>query len=188
MGALRRQVREDWLTNGRDWRSPGFRALFVNRFATTVRAKFTSRPARAPFALIYRAMFRHCRNVYGMKIDYTATIGRRLLIEHHMGIAVHPNARIGDDCVLRQNVTLGMLSRPNYSAAPVLGDRVDVGAGAQILGAIRVGDDAVVGANAVVVRDVPDGWAALGNPARIVRLRRSAAEAPRPSQTGESPS
>lgn len=166
------ELREDWETNGRDWTAPGFRALFVNRFTTRVRAKTDSRVGRAAFAVFYRSMNRFCRNIYGIQLSHTATIGRRLAIHHHMGVAVHPNAVIGDDCILRQGVTLGVLHTTENKAAPIIGDRVDIGAGARILGSVKIGNDVVIGANAVVVRDVPDGWAALGNPARIIPLRR----------------
>lgn len=166
-----RLVREDWEANFRDWTAPGFRALFVNRFTNRVRAKSQSRIFRAPWAVVYRFMHRYCRNIYGIELTHTGDIGRRLSIHHHMGVAVHNNVQIGDDCILRQGVTIGMLVKSDHRAAPIIGHRVDIGAGAKILGNVRIGNDVTIGANAVVVRDVPDGWAALGNPARIVRLR-----------------
>ena len=81
-------------------------------------------------------------------------------------------ARLGDDCRIRQNVTIGIRAE-GETVAPVLGDGVDLGAGAVLLGGITVGDGAVVGANAVVLSDVPAGALAVGVPARIIERRAS---------------
>lgn len=170
---LVQQVREDARAHF-GWGSPGFYAIFVNRLATAARTSTGSKALRAPFALVYKPLYRRCTNVYGVKVGHTATIGRRTAIHHHMGVAIHPRAVIGDDCIIRQNVTIGMLRPADRASVPVVGNRVDIGAGAQILGKVCIGDDAVIGANAVVVRDVPAGYTALGNPARIVRLPRRA--------------
>jgi serine O-acetyltransferase len=96
-------------------------------------------------------------------------VGRRVIIEHQSGIVIHGDAVIGDDCIIRQGVTIGnrRLNRP--LDAPRLGNRVSVGAGAKLLGSIHVGDGAQIGANAVVFEDVPAGAAAVGVPARIVQ-------------------
>jgi len=107
----------------------------------------------------------------GIMLPETAHIGRRLTLEHFGGIIVHGAARIGDDCILRQGVTLGNKSEDRPHEAPCLGNRVNVGAGAKLLGAIRIGDDAVVGANSVVTRDVPAGAIVAGIPARIIKKR-----------------
>ncbi|AEG48181.1 serine O-acetyltransferase [Sphingobium chlorophenolicum L-1] len=105
----------------------------------------------------------------GISLPEGTTIGRRLRIEHFGGIIVHSATVIGDDCLLRQNVTLGNRSEARPLEAPIIGDRVQVGAGAVILGAVRIGDDAIIGANAVVLIDVPAGGVAVGNPARLIR-------------------
>ena len=105
----------------------------------------------------------------GISIPESATIGRRLRIEHFGGVIVHSCTVIGNDCLLRQNVTLGNRSEAKPMEAPVLGDRVQIGAGAVVLGNVRIGDDAIIGANAVVLRDVPAGAVAVGNPARLIR-------------------
>jgi serine O-acetyltransferase len=164
-------IKEDWIAHGRDWTRPGFRSMAVYRFGVwrmSVRAKIL----RAPFSVIYRWMFRRCRNGYGIEIPYSARIGRRVVIEHQSGIVIHGNSEIGDDCIIRQGCTLGnkTLDRPND--APRLGKRVNVGAGAKILGAVTVGDDAVVGANSVVLKDVPPGMIAVGLPAMNVSPKK----------------
>ena len=104
----------------------------------------------------------------GIEIHPGATIGRRVFIDHGMGIVIGETAVIGDDCTLYHGVTLGGTSWNKGKRHPTLGRSVVVGAGAKILGPIEIGDDAKVGSNAVVVRDVPPGATAVGIPARVV--------------------
>lgn len=165
--SLWQQIKEDWIAHGRDWTKPGFRAVAVHRFGVW-RMGIEPKLLRAPFSILYRAMFRHVRNVYGIELPYTVQLGRRVIIEHQGAIVIHGQTVIGDDSVIRQGVTMGnrYLDRP--TEAPRLGKRVNVGAGAKILGAVTLGDDANVGANAVVLKDVPAGKTAVGIPARII--------------------
>jgi serine O-acetyltransferase len=164
---LLRQIVEDWNTNGRDWTRPGFQAIAVYRLGRW-RMQIRSRLLRAPFSVVYRALYRGTRNFYGIELPYSAQLGRRLVIEHQSGIVIHGNTVIGDDCIIRHGVTLGNRSLDRPFDAPRLGNRVNVGAGAKVLGAVSVGDDAQIGANAVVRSDVPAGALAAGVPARIV--------------------
>ncbi|QKD83022.1 serine acetyltransferase [Thermoleptolyngbya sichuanensis A183] len=165
--SLWQQIKEDWIAHGRDWTKPGFRAVAVHRFGVW-RMSIKPKLLRAPFSILYRAMFRHVRNVYGIELPYTVQLGRRVIIEHQSAIVIHGQTVIGDDSVIRQGVTMGnrYLDRP--TEAPRLGKRVNVGAGAKILGAVTLGDDANVGANAVVLKDVPAGKTAVGIPAKII--------------------
>ena len=114
----------------------------------------------------------------GIEIHPGAAIGRRVFIDHGMGIVIGETAEIGNDCTLYHGVTLGGTSWNKGKRHPTLGRAVVLGAGAKILGPILVGDGAKVGSNAVVVRDVPAGATAIGIPARIVTgddaLRREA--------------
>jgi serine O-acetyltransferase len=161
------QVREDWIAHGRDWTRPGFRAVAVQRFGNwrlRVRPKFL----RAPFSMLYRMLFRHVRNVYGIELPYEVRLGRRVVFEHQGAVVIHGNSVIGDDCIIRQGVTLGTRYMERHTEAPVLGCGVSVGAGAKILGNVRLGDGASVGANAVVLTNVPAGATAVGIPARVV--------------------
>ncbi len=130
----------------------------------TVRPKIL----RAPLSIVYRWMFRKCRNHYGIELPYSVKLGRRVVIEHQGGIVIHGGCEIGDDSIIRQGVTLGnkTLDRPYDS--PKLGKNVNIGAGAKVLGAVTIGDGASVGANAVVLKDVPAGAVAVGIPAKIV--------------------
>ena len=159
-------VLEDWNTHGRDWTKPGFRALAFHRFGEW-RSAIRPRPLRAPFSIAYRALYRRARNLYRIELPSSARIGRRVVFEHQHGIVVHGNAEIGDGCVLRQGVTLGIRHPDRPREAPKLGRDVQVGAGAKILGDVTIGDGAVIGANAVVLCDVPAGAMAVGIPARV---------------------
>ena len=104
----------------------------------------------------------------GIEIHPGATIGRRVFIDHGMGIVIGETAEIGDDCTLYHGVTLGGTSWNKGKRHPTLGQGVVIGAGAKMLGPILVGDGAKIGSNAVVVRDVPAGATAVGIPARIL--------------------
>lgn len=160
------QVAEDYRAHGNDWTKPGFRAVAIHRFGVWrmgIKLKFL----RGPFSVIYRLGFRHCRNVYGIELPYSVTLGRRVVIEHQGGIVVHGNCEIGDDCIIRQNCTLGIKSLDDLTSAPILEDGVSLGAGSAILGRVVLGKNCVIGANAVVVCDVPPDSTAVGVPARI---------------------
>ena len=159
-------IREDWQAHGRDWTRPGFRAIAVHRFGNW-RMRVRSRLLRAPLTLIHRALERHCRNVYGIELPWSARVGRGVVIEHQGGIVVHGASIIGDRCIIRQNCTLGIRRMDALGDAPILGDDVQLGAGAVILGRVHLGDGASVGANAVVMQDVPPGALAIGVPATI---------------------
>lgn len=169
MSGFWQQVREDWETHGKDWTKPGFRAVAVHRFGVW-RMHVHPKPFRAPFSILYRAMYRRIRNHYGIDLPYTVGLGRRVIIEHSGAIVIHGNSGIGDGCILRQGVTLGNRSLQRPLEAPHLGKAVNVGAGAKILGNVKIGDGAQIGANSVVLVDVPARAAVMGVPARIVSL------------------
>lgn len=159
-------LKEDLQAHSGDWTRPGFRAVAVLRFGQW-RMGIRRRWMRMPFSLLYRLMYRHVRNSYGIELPSTVQLGRRVIIEHQGGIVIHGLCKIGDDCIIRQNVTLGIRNMDDLAAVPKLGKGVDVGAGAALLGEIRVGNGARIGANSVVLRDVPPGGTATGVPARV---------------------
>ena len=161
-------IREDYAAHRRDWTRPGFRAVAVYRFGVW-RMGVKSKLLRAPLSVLYRMMFRHVRNHYGIELPYSATVGRRVVFEHQSGIVIHGNCVIGDECVIRQGCTLGIRREDEPDRAPVLGRGVSVGAGAAILGGVHLGDGSQVGANAVVLRDVPAGATVVGIPAKQLR-------------------
>jgi serine O-acetyltransferase len=120
----------------------------------------------------------------GIEIHPGATIGRRVFIDHGMGIVIGETAEIGDDTTLYHGVTLGGTSWNKGKRHPTLGRNVVVGAGAKILGPILIGDGAKVGSNAVVVRDVPPGSTAVGVPARVSTPEDRARREEKASQMG----
>lgn len=164
-------LKEDWQTyEGNPWRQ-GWWVMCVYRFGQW-RYRIPWPWLRKPFSLLYKLLQAFCQMATGVELPCETRIGRRLRIEHFGGIIVSGDAVIGDDVVLRQGVTIG-LKRAGQRGAPRIGHRVDIGAGAKLLGPIHIGDDAIIGANAVVTRDVPPGALAVGIPARIVRRTAS---------------
>jgi serine O-acetyltransferase len=125
--------------------------------------------SRHPWRIFLRkiAVLRHWfwSIVTGADIPINCQLGGGLLLPHPNGIVIHPGAKIGPNCLVFQQVTIG--SR-NGDGLPVIGGHVDIGAGAKILGAIKIGNHACIGANAVVIKDVQTGKTAVGIPAKIV--------------------
>lgn len=116
-------------------------------------------------ALLYRII----RVVFSCELPYNTIIGRNTLFIHNgLGCVVHPKAVIGEDCRIYQNVTIG---GRNGSGAPIIGNNVVIYAGACVLGGIRIGDNAQIGANAVVIRDVAEGTVVGGIPAKELKKR-----------------
>jgi serine O-acetyltransferase len=163
-------LREDWATYERDPFRQGLWVMMVYRFGRW-RYGLRSPLARVPMSFLYKLLRAAMHVLTGIDLPCEAKVGRRLRIDHFGGIIVSGDAVIGDDVILRNGVTIG-LKRTNERGAPVIGNRVDIGAGAKILGAIHIGDDAVIGANAVVVRDVPAGAVAVGIPARTLARQK----------------
>ena len=106
----------------------------------------------------------------GIEIHPGAKIGRRLVIDHGMGIVIGETAEIGDDCLLYHGVTLGGTGKDQGKRHPTIGNNVLVSTGAKVLGPFKVGDNARIAANAVVLSEVPDNATAVGIPAQIVRI------------------
>lgn len=113
----------------------------------------------------YWLLFRLVETAVGVSLPKSVQIGPGLRIWHFGGIFIHPETVIGSNCTLRQGVTIG--NRREGGPVPVLGDDVELGAYAQVLGGIRIGNGCKIGAMAVVLCDVPDGATAVGSPARI---------------------
>lgn len=152
--------------------SLGFWALQVYRFGH-LRYRFTTKLVRYPIALLHLMLSKIAEIICGVTIGVSANIGKRLIIEHSGAIVIHGNSVIGDDCIIRQGVTIGNKRMDDPFGAPNIGDRVNVGAGAKILGRIFIGSDVEIGANAVVIQDVPSGAIAVGVPARVIMTKKS---------------
>jgi len=166
------QIKEDWIAHGRDWTKPGFQAVLVQRFGVW-RIEIKSLIFRAPLSFLYRMFYRKIRNTYGIELPYTVVLGRRVIVEHQHGIVIHGNSVIGDDCIIRQGVTIGNRYLDQPFEAPKLGKRVNIGAGAKILGNVTIGNDVCIGANAVVISDIPSGQTVVGIPAKIIHSKSS---------------
>ena len=121
--------------------------------------------------LLPRMISQFARFFTGIEIHPGATIGRRFFIDHGMGVVIGETAEIGDDVLLYQGVTLGGTGNEKGKRHPTLGDDVVVGAGAKVLGSIRIGDHVKIGAGSVVVHPVPDYSTVVGVPGRVVRSR-----------------
>ncbi|MBR1945135.1 MAG: serine O-acetyltransferase [Alphaproteobacteria bacterium] len=147
---------------------PGVHAILIYRSAHFLWQKnfFTTARLLSSFG----------RFLTGVDIHPGARIGKNLFIDHATGVVIGETAEIGDDVTLYHGVTLGGTSIHQGKRHPTLGDRVIVGAGAKLLGPITIGNDARIGSNAVVLKDVPDSATAVGVPAQIVRCRDKKAE------------
>lgn len=124
-----------------------------------------------PFA---RLLFRHYRYKFGIDIPFTTRIGSGFYIGHFSCIFVNENCVIGKNCNISQGVTVGTTNRGGKAGNPVIGDNVYLGPGAKVIGAIRIGDHAAVGANCVVTHDVPDHGVVVGVPGRVISHAGSA--------------
>ncbi|OGI57976.1 MAG: serine O-acetyltransferase [Candidatus Muproteobacteria bacterium RBG_19FT_COMBO_61_10] len=145
---------------------PGLHAVWAHRAA--------HRLWRWRLKLIARVLSQLTRWLTGIEIHPGATIGNRFFIDHGMGVVIGETAEIGDDCTLYHGVTLGGTTWEKAKRHPTLGKNVVVGAGAKILGPITIGDNARVGSNSVVVKDVPADATVVGIPGRIVVAREDA--------------
>ncbi len=165
------QISEDWAVNHRDWTMPGFRAIAVHRFGTWVSNK---RPGllRTVLLVVYRVLYRYVRNTYGIEIPLTVTLGRRLWLVHQNGVVFHWKTIVGDDCLIRHNATIGAGygGEKTLHRGPHLGNRVEVGPGAVIFAAVKIGEGAVLGPNVVVMADVPAGARVFAEAPRVIRL------------------
>ena len=163
-------LREDWVTHERDISRPGLWVMVVYRFGRW-RYRFKYRAIRAPFSFIYKVLKVISQIVTGIELPCEVPVGKRFKIEHFGGIIISGDAAFGDDVIIRNGVTIG-LRHTGVRGSPKIGNRVDIGAGAKILGAITIGDDVAIGANAVVLEDVPNNSVAVGVPARISARKR----------------
>lgn len=145
------------------WTSPGFQAVAVYRLTCWLMQK------RIP---VIGAVLQRLTEVWtGISIPPEAKIGPGLLILHFGGIIINSAVVIGQDCTLHHGVTIG--NKNPGGASPEIGDRVMIGAGAHVLGGIRIGHDVEIGAGSVVVKPLDDGAVAAGNPARVIRVKPS---------------
>lgn len=139
---------------------PGFHALLFYRIAhffSNIKLKFVA-----------RLLSQLARFLTGIEIHPGAKIGKRLFIDHGMGIVIGETTTIGDNCTIYHGVTLGGTGKDKYKRHPDLGNNVIVGCGAKVLGPIKIGDNVKIGANAVVLKEVPDNSTVVGIPGKVI--------------------
>ena len=163
-------IRADLRAHGGRWGAQGFWVMLVYRFG---RWRYGVRPAllRKLLSLVYHVLYKLVQILTGIELPCEVPVGRNFVIDHFGGIVISGYARFGDDCRIRNGVVVG-LKRVDDPCAPTIGNNVDIGAGAKVLGPIRIGNNVAIGANSVVLTDVPDDCVAVGVPA-IVKPRRS---------------
>src|SRR5262245_7972563 len=151
------------------WGAQGFWVMVVYRFG---RWRYGVRPAllRKFFSLVYHVLYKLVQILTGIELPCEVEVGRNFVIDHFGGIIISGYARFGDHCRVRDGVVVG-LRHVEEKKAPIIGNNVDIGSGAKLLGPIRIGDNVLIGANAVVLCDVPDNSVAVGVPA-VVKPRR----------------
>ena len=141
---------------------PGFQALTIHRLSHWLWKR------KIPLKLLARCISQFGRGLTGIEIHPGARIGHGVFIDHGMGVVIGETAEIGNRCLLYQGVTLGGTGKEHGKRHPTLHENVVVGAGAKILGAIKIGANTRIGAGSVVVRDVEDGCTVVGVPGRVV--------------------
>lgn len=150
--------------------SLGFRYTVWMRWCALVHAYPIARVLFFPFAWLVN---RHQQIRFGIGISYKTQIGSGLYIGHQGGIVINEQVVIGKNCNLSQQVTIGVSRRGERAGVPTIGDNVYLGPGAKIFGKIQVGNNAAIGANCVVTRDVPDNGVAVGIPAKVISYEGS---------------
>ena len=166
-------IRADLRAHGGHWGAQGFWALVVYRFG---RWRYGVRPVllRKLMSGLYKMAFKFVQVITGIELPCEVEIGRNFVIDHFGGIIISGYTKFGDNCRIRNGVCIG-LSRVSDPCAPVIGNNVDIGSGAKLLGRITIGNNVVIGANSVVTRDVPANSLAMGVPA-IISPRGEAAQ------------
>ena len=127
---------------------PGFHAIFFHRIAHFLYNK--------NLYFLARLISQIARHITGIEIHPGAKIGRRLLIDHGMGVVIGETATIGNDCTIYHNSTLGGTGKDKYKRHPDIGNNVMVGSGSKVLGPIKIGNNVKIGANSVVLKNIPD--------------------------------
>lgn len=170
---LRELLAEDFRTHDSSLLEPGFWVMLTHRIGNR-RMRIRTKVLRAPITLLWKTAYIWCQWAWGIKLCYTVKVGRRVRIWHNGGMILGARS-IGNDVHIRQNTTFGVSRRDRPTDKPVIGDNVDIGAGAVIVGPIKVGDNSIIAANSLVNRDVPSDSIAIGVPAAI-RPRRTSGE------------
>lgn len=158
-------IKDDYITYNRGILNWGFIAMIVYRFG---RWRYTIKIniIRKFFSMLYKLLFFYIKGK-GIELPCETQIGKNFRIDHQGGIVISGYSKFGNNCVIRNGVTIG-IARVEERKAPVFGDNVDIGSGAKIIGNIKIGNNVKIGANSVVITDLPDNCTAVGVPAKII--------------------
>ncbi|MFI3270514.1 MAG: serine acetyltransferase [Pseudomonadota bacterium] len=162
-----KNIRKDFTTHNKDIGSQGFWVMVTYRFGRW-RYGISWRPLRMFFSLLYKILYKFTQIVTGVELPCEAIVGENFRIDHFGGIIISGYAVFGDNCVVRNGVTVG-LKNIEDPIAPHFGNNVDIGSGAKVLGAITIGDNVKIGANAVVLHNLPSNCIAVGVPAKVIK-------------------
>jgi putative colanic acid biosynthesis acetyltransferase WcaB len=159
---------QDWEIN-RETSLKSRLSLLLLRSAQYPKKPTSQRLLMKPFQAIYQILVEW---ILGIEIPWDTDIGHSLQLQHGHGLVINHRTTIGHNCVLRHTTTIGNKKNVDgsFSAAPTIGNYVDIGCHVVILGAVKIGDRAVIGAGSVVLKDVPPGGVMVGNPARLLRV------------------
>ncbi|MNI07323.1 Serine acetyltransferase [compost metagenome] len=155
----------------RQFISPGFRYTFWLRLCWYLRQK---NKLWSPFYFIAMIILQRQKYKFGIEISSKMDIGKGFYIGHFGGITLNSMAKIGRNCNVSQGVTIGMANRGKNQGVAIIGDNVYIGPGAKIVGAVKIGNNAAIGANCVVTKDVPDNAVVVGVPGRVISMDGSA--------------
>ena len=159
---------QDWEIN-RETSLKSRLSLVLFRSAQYPEKSISQRLLIKPLRAIYQILVEW---ILGIEIPWDTNIGHSLQLQHGHGLVINHESIIGHNCVLRHTTTIGNKKNADgsFSAAPTIGNYVDIGCHVVILGAVKIGDRAVIGAGSVVLKDVPEGGVVVGNPARLLRV------------------
>ncbi|WP_020168535.1 MULTISPECIES: serine O-acetyltransferase [Methylotenera] len=162
-------IKQDLKNYQGNWAAQGFWVMLVYRFG---RWRYTLNNAilRKFFSFLYKLLYKFAQIITGIELPCEVEVGENFLIDHFGGVVVSGYAKFGDNCRIRNGVVVGLKSVTD-PCAPQIGNNVDIGAGAKLLGNIKIGNNVSIGANAVVLIDVPDNAIAVGVPA-VVKMKK----------------
>jgi serine O-acetyltransferase len=160
-------IYEDFITHDKDFFEQGLWAIAVHRFGNW-RMGIRQKWLRAPFSILYKILYKCVQWSCGITLPYVVPLGRRVRIWHHSGMILHAQS-IGNEVHIRHNTTMGIARTFHNHELPIIEDRVDIGAGVCLLGKIVIGHDSIIGANSVVLQDIPPYSVAVGIPAKVIK-------------------
>lgn len=161
-----KNIRADLTSYNGDWSAQGYWAMIVYRFGRW-RYRFNPPLIRKPLSLCYKILYKIVQILTGIELPCEVKVGDNFRIDHFGSIVISGYASFGDNCIVRNGVTVG-LKNIKEKCAPQIGNNVNIGAGAKLLGRITIGNNVDIGANAVVIQSIPDNSLAVGIPAKVI--------------------